>query len=281
VSGEPVTVSRGSVCGAWGGIAGAIRYFADRSGQARAAIEGTQLPFDLMRRYARTEGPEVVYDADRRRSPLSAVRRVRYFGFDLDREVEPLEEIPAELRGAARAALVEALMTGRARHRDAKALRHTLDRLGELYRRAGGDLPGADGASIRTELGRRLAGLEHFGDFARADVALEVEQFVRPERRRQLEALPAWVEVGGERCPVDYEIEDGVATARIRMRERAARQVQASDIPVLDRPVGLTVLRGKRPALRVDSVDALRKQLAVSAPEPPLRSRAKRRRRRS
>jgi hypothetical protein len=46
---EPVRVSRGSVCGAWGGVAGAIRYFADRSGVPRAAIEGTQLPYDKMR----------------------------------------------------------------------------------------------------------------------------------------------------------------------------------------------------------------------------------------
>jgi hypothetical protein len=269
------------VCGSWGGIAGTIRYFADRYGQARAAIEGTQIPYDLMRRYARTEGPEVVYDPDRRRSPLSAVRRVRYFGFDLDREIEPLEEIPAELRGAARAALVEALMTGRARHRDAKALRHTLERIGELYRRAGGELPGADGASIRAELGRRLSGVAHLSDFARADVALDVDRFVGPERRRQLEALPAWVDVSGERCPLDYEIENGVAIARIRMRERTARQLRPTDIPVLDRPVGFTVLRGKRAALRVDTLDEIRKLVTVSAPEPPTRSRAKRRRKRS
>ncbi len=282
-AGEPVTVARGSVCGSWGGIAGTIRYFADRFGQARAAIEGTQLPYDLMRRYARTEGPEVVYDPDRKRSPLAAVRRVRYFGFELEREVEPLEAIPMELRGPARAALVEALMTGRARHRDARALRHTLERLGALYRRAGGDLPGADGASIRAALGRRLAHVEHLADFTRADVALEVEAFVSPERRRVLEALPAWVEIGGEHCPVDYEIENGVALARIRLRERTARSVRTGDVPTLDRPVGFTVLRGKRPALRVDSIAELHRVLTTDGrPAPPQpRARARKRRRRS
>ena len=279
-TGEAVVVSRGSVCGAWGGITGTIRYFSDRLGVARAAIEGTQLPYDLMRRYARPEPPEVIYDPDRKRSPLAILRRLRYFGFELDREIEPLEDIPPELRGPSRAALVEALMTGRARHRDARALRHTLERLGELFRRAGGDLPGAEGAAIRTELGKRLSHVASLGDFSQADLALEVDQFVKPERRRALEVLPAWVDVAGERCPIDYEVQDGVAAARIRLRERAARQLQARDVPVLDRPVGFTVLRGKRPALRVDTLEELRRFVNVGEPDRPRPGRAKKHRRR-
>ena len=276
--GEPVVVSRGSVCGSWGGIAGTTRYFADRFGVARAAIEGTQLPYDLMRQYSQAGGPEVVYDADRRRSPLAALRRVRYFGFELDRHIEPLEHVPAELRGAARATLVEALMTGRARHKDARTLRHTLERLGELQRRAGRDLPGADGASVRAELGRRLAGLEHIGDFARADLALEVGDFVDEDERRRLDALPAWLDLGGERCPLDYEVGDSGPIVRVRVRERTARQLRARDIPALDRPMGFTVVRGKRAALRADSLDEL--QRLVSVPEPARRSRERARRRR-
>jgi ATP-dependent helicase HrpA len=280
VSREPVMVSRGSVCGSWGGIVGTIRYFADRNGVARAAVEGTQLPYDLMRQYARAEPPEVIYDPDRRRSPLALLRRMRYFGFDLDRQIEPLEEIPAELRPAARAALVEALMTGRARHRDARHLRQTLERLGELARRAGGDLAGADGAAVRTELGRRLAHLAHIGDFSRADVALEVEQFVSRERRRPLEALPAWVDLAGERCPLDYEVADGVPIVRARLRERTARGLTVHDLPRLDRPLGFTVLRGKRAALRADSLDELRRLIGARGPDRPSPGRARRRRRR-
>jgi len=279
-SGEAVVVSRGSVCGAWGGITGTIRYFSDRFGVARAAIEGTQLPYDLMRRYARAELPEVIYDPDRKRSPLAILRRVRYFGFELDREIEPLEDIPPELRGPSRAALVEALMTGRARHRDARALRHTLERLGELFRRAGGDLPGAEGAAIRTELGKRLAHVASLADFALVDFALEVDQFVKPERRRTLEALPAWLDVAGERCPIDYEVQGGVASARIRIRERSACHLQARDVPALDRPVGFTVLRGKRPALRIDTLEELRRLVNVPETDRPRPGRAKKHRRR-
>jgi len=51
--GREARVSRGSVCGSWGAVAGTLRYFADRFGTPRAAIEGTQLPERLVRRYAR------------------------------------------------------------------------------------------------------------------------------------------------------------------------------------------------------------------------------------
>ena len=280
-AGSPVSVSRSSVCGAWGGVAGRIRYFADRFGVARASVEGTQLPYDLMRQYAVAEAPEVVYDPDRKRSPLAVLRRLRYFGFELDREIEPLEEIPEEWRGPARAALVEALMTGRARHRDSKALRHALDRLGELQRRAGGGLTGADGAAIRTELGRRLSGLTSIGDFTRVSFALDLGQFVSQQERRALEALPTWVDICGDRCPLDYEVHDGVPSVRIRLRERAARQLRTKDIPALDRPVTFTVLRGKRSALRADSLEELQRLVSARAPDLPRPARAKRRRRRS
>jgi hypothetical protein len=278
---EPVVVSRGSVCGSWGGIVGTIRYFADRTGGARAAIEGTQLPYDLMRQYALPQPPEVIYDPDRKRSPLAVLRRLRYFGFDIDREIEPLEAIPPELRGLARSALVEALMTGRARHRDARHLRQTLERIGELVRRAGGTLPGADGAAVRTELGRRLAAVTQIGEFGRVDLALEVGQFVTENRRRELEALPAWVDLAGERCPLDYEVVDGVSTVRVRLRERAARALRPQDLPRLDRPLGFTVLRGKRAALRADSLEELRYLLGEREPGRPSPGRARKHRRRA
>ena len=42
--GHEARVSKTSVCGSWGAIAGTLRYFADRFGVPRAGIEGTQLP---------------------------------------------------------------------------------------------------------------------------------------------------------------------------------------------------------------------------------------------
>src|SRR5687767_11337647 len=50
--GKEARVSKTSVAGSWGAIAGDLRYFADRFGVPRAAIEGTQIPLALIRKYA-------------------------------------------------------------------------------------------------------------------------------------------------------------------------------------------------------------------------------------
>jgi len=271
-NGEPVRVSRGSVCGAWGGVAGTIRYFADRFGVPRAAIEGTQLPYDLMRNYARVGPPEVVYDPRHKKSPLVAVRRRTYHDFELERDAEPLETIPPELAGQARAALVEALMTGVAHHHQARALRHTLERLGELWRRSGGTLAGVDGSVVRAALGRRLSQLRKFDDFLQVDLALSVDDFVPAELRRGLEELPSSVTLAGERCPLDYEIEGGVGLVRVRLKERVARTLREGDLPRLDRPLHFAVLRGKNSSVRAASLEELRRVLTPRE-QPPGRGR--------
>ena len=278
--GMPVRVSRGSVCGSWGGIAGSLRYFADRQGVPRAAIEGTQLPLDLIRRYAKGGDTEVMYDPRHRHTPLVAIRRLRYFGFELDREREVLEAIPPELEASARTAMVEALMTGAAHHKDGRHLRQTLDRLGELHRRAGGTLPGAQGAQVRAVLASRLEGVKSLDDFQRRDLKLELDDFVSAEARRPLEALPSFIEVSGERCPLDYEIDNGRAVVRIRMKEHVARRLASHEVPVLDRPVEFTVVRGKHAAIRADSVQALRRALSGGGSDRRRSASTRRRRRR-
>ena len=278
--GTPVRVSRGSVCGSWGGIAGSIRYFADRTGTPRAAIEGTQLPLDLIRRYARQGDAEVSYDPRHRQSPLVALRRLRYFGFELDREREVLDTVPPELEDAARRAFVEALMTGGAHHKDARHLRHTLERLGELHRRSGGTLAGSDGTAVRAVLAERLAGVRSLEDFQHADLTLSIDDFVSAEARRPLEALPSFVEIAGERCPLDYEIDDGRPVVRIRMKEHLARRLASHEVPVLDRPVVFTVVRGKHAAVRAASVQELRRALSAGGTDRRRSGKARRRRRR-
>ena len=268
---EPVRVSRGSVCGAWGGVAGAIRYFADRFGVPRAAIEGTQLPYDLMRNYARPGPPEVSYDPRHRHLPLVAVRRRTYHEFELERDAEPLEKIPPELVGPTRAALVEAVMTGVARHKDARHLRTTLEHVGELWRRSGGTLAGVDGSVIRAALGRRLQDLRTYDDFLRADLALDVGDFVPADRRHALEALPASITLAGETCRLDYEVEDGVARVRVRLKERIARSLLERELPTLDRPLVFSVMRGRHAAIRAGSLEELRR--ALTAPTGPVQGR--------
>src|SRR5262249_55136698 len=69
-TGEEARVSKTSVCGSWGGVAGSLRYFADRFGTPRASIEGTQVPRDLIRKYAVEHPAELVFLHDRAQTPL-------------------------------------------------------------------------------------------------------------------------------------------------------------------------------------------------------------------
>src|SRR5436190_3913332 len=102
VDGSEARVSKTSVCGSWGAIAGRSRYVAERSGLPRAAIEGTQIPMDLIRKYATRSGDEVVYDSRRKHAPLAIRRKLEYFGFELEREMEAIEEFPAGLEQTTR-----------------------------------------------------------------------------------------------------------------------------------------------------------------------------------
>jgi ATP-dependent helicase HrpA len=92
--GEPARVSRSSVCGSWGAIAGRLRYFADRWGVPRAAIEGTQIPMDLIRKYATRGEPALVFDPKRRGIPFATERHLEYYGFELETEREPVDVAP-------------------------------------------------------------------------------------------------------------------------------------------------------------------------------------------
>src|SRR3569833_1989313 len=94
--GDEARVSKTSVCGSWGPIAGELRYFADKFGKPRASIEGTQIPYDLLRPYASVTEGELIYTAESKRAPLVLCRCVVYFGFELEREIEPVDAFPPE-----------------------------------------------------------------------------------------------------------------------------------------------------------------------------------------
>jgi hypothetical protein len=114
--GTQARVSKTSVCGSWGPIAGELRYFADRSGTPRAAIEGTQVPLHLLRKYATRGISDLIYDPRHKGGQLVLEKKMDYFGFELEHDVDVLDDFPPDLADRARRALAEALARGQARH---------------------------------------------------------------------------------------------------------------------------------------------------------------------
>ena len=262
VDGREARVSRSSVCGSWGAIGGSLRYFADRFGVPRASIEGTQIPERAIRRYARRGRPDVVFERQRRREGLMIVRTVDYFGFTLDREVEPLHgPFPDDLADSARRALLEALLAGETPHPDQGRMRRALDRFGHYWRRSGGRLNQAQREYVAAQIGAQLAGVRSWDEFIGTRILVDPDAAIPEGERQRLDALPSSVFLYGDRVPVDYDVDQGVGIVRLRLKEGQARRLQPRDLPTFDRPVRFTVTRGKHEAVRASSLDELRQGL--------------------
>jgi hypothetical protein len=260
--GQEARVSKTSVAGSWGAVAGTLRFFADRFGIARASIEGTTLSYDLIRSYARPGAPRVILTGPRKHQRLAAERRLTYFRFDLESEVEPLADpIPEALRPAARDLLAEALVTGEAVHPDSGRLRRALTQLDELWRRSGGTLGQLAPEALLARVRAQLEPVTGWDEFQRTRILVEPGELVSAETRTRLDALPGMMKIRGDAVPIDYEVAGGEGVARIRLREGQARRLRPDEVPALDRPVRFAVQRGRHAPLLSDTVTELQSLL--------------------
>ena len=266
-SGESARVGKNSLCGSSGAIAGHLRYFADRQGIPRASIEGTQIPLELIRRYARRDAGEFQYDASRPSQPLIFKRTVEYFGFVLESHSEVAKDWPPELVRQAQRVLSEALARGEAYHRSVKANRAIIEEVRELHRRSGGqtsrlgfvDLAALYEAQMETQ------NVDSLLAFRQADFSIRVEDFVDEDARVRLWQLPSNLKVRGESVEIGYEIEEENSeirgVARLRLPEKLARILTERDLPSFDRPLRFIVTRGARGAVRARTLDELQDSL--------------------
>jgi ATP-dependent RNA helicase HrpA len=267
--GHEARVSKTSVAGSWGAVAGNLRFFADRFGIARAGIEGTTLSYDLVRRYARLGPPKIVLGGPRKHQRLTIERRRSYFGFDLDTEIEPIEgEIPRELQPAARGVLAQALMEGETVHPDQHRVRRVMEELDELWRRSGGILASISPEEIRIRIREQLEGVTSWENFLRTRIVLDPSGLVDEQTRRDLDGLPSRLHVRGDAVPLDYEVQGGQGIVRVRLREGQAKRLRAEDLPRLDRPLRFAVPRGSHPPLLADTIPDLQALLRRGPTRP-------------
>jgi hypothetical protein len=260
--GQEARVSKTSVAGTWGAVAGTLRFFADRFGIPRASIEGTTLSYDLIRDHAALGPPRVVLTGPRKHQGLAVERRRSYFGFELDTDVEPLRgPIPQELRPAARDTLTDALLDGETAHPDQGRVRRAVEVLDEFWRRSGGGLEAASPAAVRRLVRSQLEGADSWEGFLGTRVTLDPAALVDEPTQLQLDALPDMVRVRGDAAPLGYEVQDGVGIARVRLREGQAKRLREGDIPPLDRPLKFALIRGRHEPVLADSVADLQAAL--------------------
>ncbi|MEP6492549.1 MAG: DEAD/DEAH box helicase [bacterium] len=264
-AGDNARVSKTSVCGSWGPITGELRYFADKFGNPRASIEGTQLPYEMLRLFATVTEGEIVYNADSKRSPLALRRRVQYHGFELEREVEPIEEFTPDIAERARRALAEALARGEARHPSARANQEAVDAIRETYRRSGGATPRFGFSELTEYYEKQLANVGSTAEFRHAPVAVDADAIVPSDVRAKYAALPSTVSIRGRDVEIHYDVDESPAgnqgIARLRLPEKLARTLAEEELPALDRPLRFIVTRGARGAARADTLGELQAEL--------------------
>jgi hypothetical protein len=264
--GDEARVSKTSVCGSWGPIAGELRYFADKFGRPRASIEGTQIPYDLLRPYATVTEGELVYNPESRRAPLMLRRRVEYHGFELEREIEPVDVFPPERAAKARHVLAEARARGEARHPGAQKSQAAIESVRETYRRSGGRTPRLSLGELTAYYEQQLADLGSMSDFRHVRVAFDPDVFVSKAERDRYALLPSSVPVRDREVEIHYDVEEApegsVGVARLRLPEKIARNLTEEELPVLDRPLRFIVMRGARGAARGATLGELQEELA-------------------
>ncbi|MBI1808700.1 MAG: DEAD/DEAH box helicase, partial [Gemmatimonadetes bacterium] len=257
--GHDARVSKTSVAGSWGAICGTLRYFADPYGNPRAAIEGTNIPNGLIRKYSTAGAPTLVFDGRHKSTPLALERRVTYFGFELSREREPVDEFPAGLEDEARRVLAEALARGEARHGAVVRNRQPVDDVREAWRRSGGRTPKLGQAELTAWYLERLREVNSLQGFRAAPLRLDADDFVPRDVRTKLSELPGAIEIRGRAAPLHYEVEDTPegprGVVRAVLHEKQARGLVAEEVPELDRPLRFTVTRGARGSVKAESVD--------------------------
>jgi hypothetical protein len=278
VDGQEARVSKTSVAGSWGAVAGTLRYFADRFGVPRAGIEGTTLSYDLIRRFATWGLPTVSVGGPRRHQRLAVARDLSYFGFHLETETELLEgEFPSDLRAAALEALADAIVAGETVHPDQGRMRRALAELDELWRRSGGTLANAGRARLRELIRAQLEGVTSWDAFLATRLRLEPGELVDEMTRATLAELPSAARLKGDTVALEYDLEGNDPVVRLRLREGQARRLESGDLPALDRPLRFEVVRGGQPPVRAATLAGLKAELGrIERRAPRDRRRARR-----
>lgn len=264
VDGQEARVSKSSVAASWGPVAGALRWFADRSGTARASIEGTTLPYELVKSHAAWGAPRVELTGPRKQQRLAVFRPLEYFGFDLETGVEPLAgDFPPELAGPARDALAKGLLAAETMHPAQGAIRRAVAEADDLWRRSGGTLdalaPEARFQTLRTQLDP----VTSWDGFLATRLRYDVAALVPARTRDRLLALPSSVRLKGDVVPLVYEMAtgpDGAAepVVRLRLREGQARRIRPEELPAFDRRLAFAIVQGEAADVTGDTLaDAL------------------------
>ena len=210
-----------------------------------------------MRRYATQGEAELVVDWQRKKNPLVLRRRLAYFGFELGREQEAIEEFPDAIAAKARHALAESMAREEARHGAVKRNHDAIAMVRDIWRRSGGRTPRLNMADLTARYEAKLAGVNSLDAFLRRRSHARPERGGAGQERAKWMALPSVATIRDREVEIEYDVEEDAAgrmtgVARLRLPEKLARTLTEKEPPALDRPMRFIVTRGQRGAARAE-----------------------------
>ena len=264
--GQEARVSKTSVAGSWGAVAGTLRFFADRFGVPERRSRAPRSPTTWFAQHASLGPPTVVLTGPRKHQRLAVERRLDLLRLrPRDRGRAAAGPDPRGAAPAARDVLAEALLAGETVHPDRAGSRRALAQLDERWRRSGGTLR-LDPEALRVRVRAQLDQVMGWDEFFSTRLALDPSLLVDETTRGRLEALPAMVRLRGDAAPLDYEVEDGKGVARVRLREGQAKRAFATVI--FHRSTGRSgsrVQRGRHEPILAQSLADLQYRAAAGA----------------
>src|SRR5947207_7971264 len=113
---------------------------------------------------------------------------LEYFGFELESEVETIEEFPAEYAEKARHLLAAAVARGEARHFAVKKNQAAIEEIREAYKRSGGETRRLGLADLTALYLDQLKDVDSMDQFRAARLVVDRDQFAPREVRDRLAA---------------------------------------------------------------------------------------------
>ena len=257
-SGDEARVSKTSVCGSWGPIAGELRYFADKFGNPRASIEGTQVPYDVAAPVRDGDGGRARVrpgqPAGRRSCCAGAWSITGSSSSGRSSRSTSFRRSSPSGRGACwprrwRAARRGIRARARIRTRSSRCARRIGARAAQTPRLSFAELT----ALYERQLARRATRSSDFRH-ARVSTSTPTRSF-RATVRERYAALPSTVSVRGRDVEIHYDVEETPRETRSAWRgcgfRRSSRAtLTEEELPTLDRPLRFIVTRGARGAAR-------------------------------
>ena len=271
--GRPARVSKSSVAGSWGAVAGnapLLRRPVRHPPRVDRGDDAELRPGAAARDLGGAGGAAVGRReaAGARGAPPAPLRRVRTGD---GRRADWRGRSRLDLRAAARDALVAGLMEGRPASRPGWGSPGRSGKLREWWRRSGGTVEAAsegDSAAASDDPTRR-GGRAGTASWPRGWRSTR-RGWCRPTCGTRSEALPAMVRVRGDAVTIAYEMETGTGDRPDLAPRGPGVPMNEDELPVLDRPLRFGVAARGGP-IRADTLRALQQLLReelAAAPRP-------------